>query len=416
MENRVSRILMIAYTHYARDGRVKRHAESLAARGDHVDVISLGADESGAVNGVNIIGFPVIRYRGGSRARYLLSYIGFFARAAAKAIEMSRVKPYAIAIVCTMPDAAILSAVPLRAFGTRIVLDVHDTMPELYLDKFGGGRGAFGARILMLEERICGALADRVLAVHQTHAERLAAAGIPPGKLRVVVNSPDPRIFNGNRRRRPAGDSFFIVCHGTITRRLGLDTALRALDLLIRRNVRNVHLKIIGDGDHIAELRTLASELRLGSAVSFAPPVPIDLLPTALEYASIGLVPNQASAATHLMLPVKLLEYAKLGIPVVSARLRTVQQYFGEHDVAYFEPGSAADLARAIEQLYLDPGLRASLAAHARQTVEQLDWNKQRREFHAALDSVLPRDQRRCGQRVERKPRSAIKGPDQVPE
>ena len=35
------RILMIAYTTFSRDARVKRHADALAARGDHVDAICL---------------------------------------------------------------------------------------------------------------------------------------------------------------------------------------------------------------------------------------------------------------------------------------------------------------------------------------------------------------------------------------
>ena len=32
---------MLAYTHYERDNRVRRYAETLARRGDQVDVISL---------------------------------------------------------------------------------------------------------------------------------------------------------------------------------------------------------------------------------------------------------------------------------------------------------------------------------------------------------------------------------------
>lgn len=394
MERIVSRILMIAYTHYSRDGRVKRHAESLAARGDHIDVISLGDGQSGPLNGVNVIGLSLSRYRGASRGRYLLSYLGFFARAAVKAIALSRIQPYQIAIVCTMPDAAIVTALGLRAFGTRLVLDVHDTMPELYLDKFGGTRGALGARLLMFEERICGGLADRVLAVHHGHAERLAAAGISAGKIRVVVNSPDPRIFTAHRFERRRGESFTIVCHGTITRRLGLDTALRALKLLIDRGVRDANLKVIGDGDHLAQLRAAAGQLELGSAVTFCPPMPIDLLPGELVGASVGLVPNHASPATHLMLPVKLLEYARLGIPVLSARLRTVERYFGDDAVAYFEPGNAEDLAIAIERLYRSPALRTALAARAGEIAETLDWSAQQRAFHAALDSTLSPKQR----------------------
>ncbi len=86
-----------------------------------------------------------------------------------------------------MPDLAILSALPCRLAGAELILDVHDTMPELYNDNFGGTRGALDARLLMLEERLSAALADRVLAVHEPHAERLALAGIRPEKIRIVT-------------------------------------------------------------------------------------------------------------------------------------------------------------------------------------------------------------------------------------
>ncbi len=33
---------MVAYTHYNSDNRVRRYAEALAKRGDHVEVIALG--------------------------------------------------------------------------------------------------------------------------------------------------------------------------------------------------------------------------------------------------------------------------------------------------------------------------------------------------------------------------------------
>ena len=67
----MARVLIIAYTTYIHDGRVKRHAEALAARGDAVDVISLRSGHEGLQHGVNVIGIPIDRYRGASRAGYL---------------------------------------------------------------------------------------------------------------------------------------------------------------------------------------------------------------------------------------------------------------------------------------------------------------------------------------------------------
>src|SRR4029077_3689714 len=191
----MARILIIAYTAYARDGRVKRQAEALTSRGDQVDAICLADGTVADTHGVNVTGLRLPRYRGASRINYLRSYINFFSRAAAIAIRRSMRERYDIVIACTMPDLAILSALPCRLFGSKLVLDVHDTMPELYLDKFGGRQGRLGARMLMYQERISAGLADQVLAVHDLHAERLHESGIPQRKLVVVTNSPDPRIF-----------------------------------------------------------------------------------------------------------------------------------------------------------------------------------------------------------------------------
>lgn len=53
----MARTLIIAYTKYIHDSRVRRHAEALAERGDQVDVISL--DQAGVLNRVNILGLGI---------------------------------------------------------------------------------------------------------------------------------------------------------------------------------------------------------------------------------------------------------------------------------------------------------------------------------------------------------------------
>lgn len=117
--------------------------------------------------------------------------------------------------------------------------------------------------------------------------------------------------------------------------------------------------------------------------------VPVEKLPALLVKADVGLVPYRPSSATHLMLPVKLLDYATLGIPVIAARLRTVEHYFGDGAVELFEPGNVADLARAIRLLYNNPDLRTRLVARARQALDALNWQNQRTEYYRAIDSLL---------------------------
>jgi glycosyltransferase involved in cell wall biosynthesis len=89
------------------------------------------------------------------------------------------------------------------------------------------------------------------------------------------------------------------------------------------------------------------------------------------------------------MLPVKLLDYATLGIPVIAARLRTIEYYFSNGAVEFFEPANVEDLARTITRVYRDPLLRKQLNDRARGALNALNWENQRNEYLRAIDSLL---------------------------
>lgn len=385
----MARVLMIAYTTYVHDARVKRHAQALAERGDQVDLLCLQNPQQGMDHGVNVIGLRICRYRGSSRASYLRSYLRFFATATGQALALSRRHRYDLAMVCTMPDLAVLCAMPARLMGSKVVLDVHDTMPELYHDKFGGRRGDLGAKLLQLEERASASMADRVLAVHEPHRQRLIAAGIPAGKISVVLNVPDPRIFAPVVRPACERERFTIVCHGTMAPRLGVEVAIEAMARL-RERLPMARLLLIGGGDYVDGLRRRVIERGLAPWIEFHAPVLLEELPELLTQADVGLVPNRKSSATDLMLPVKLMEYVALGIPVIAARLHTIQYYFDEQTVRFFRPGDADDLAAAVAELHARPALRQSLAEQARTVLRRVNWGAQRERYYQAIDSLFP--------------------------
>lgn len=383
------RVLIIAYTDYTYDARVRRHAEALALRGDQVDVIALDTTKCGRCNGVNVLAIDIARYRGPSRMRYLRTYAGFFAQATFIGLRRSLSDHYDLVIVCTMPDAAVISAIPLKLLGSKVLLDIHDTMPEIYLDKFHGRGAIIGARVLLAQERVCALLADQVIAVHEPHRARLVQSGIPEKKIAVILNAPDDQTFSP--ASLPSKDNtpeFSIVCHGVISRRLGLDVALEAMSL-IRDRVPAARLTVIGDGDELAAAKSLATTLNLTARVRFLGRVPLAQLPAILGRAQVGLVPNRASDTTHLMLPVKLLEYVALHIPTIAARLRTIEYYFGPDAVRFFTPGSPASLASAIEELWRYPERRSAFAQRSERVFETLSWRSQRTNYYRTIDSLV---------------------------
>ena len=387
----MAKALLIVFKNYSYDARTQRHAEGLAERGDEVDVICLAGPAIATPKGINLIRLPFSHYRGSRRGSYLRSYLRFFMVATFVALRRSISRRYDIAIVATIPDALVLCALPTRLFGTRIVLDIRDTMPELYREKFGTAWRDIGARLLLMQERISARLADHVLAVHEPHRRRLERAGIPARKITVVMNSPDPRVFTSRRNGCPApAEPFTLVYHGTLSRRLGLDIAVRAV-ALVRDRCPRIRMLILGAGDDgcLAGLRSLVRTLNLNGQVIFADRVPVADLPDALSHATAGLVPNRATSATELMLPVKLLEYAMLDIPVIAPQLATIQHYFDASAVRFFRPDDPQDLGMAIEELYRCPLRRAEMSRRASEIVNRMSWLQQRNEYYRAIDSSI---------------------------
>jgi glycosyltransferase involved in cell wall biosynthesis len=190
---------------------------------------------------------------------------------------------------------------------------------------------------------------------------------------------------------------------------MGLDLAVRAVGLL-RDRIPQLRLLALGAGDYLSEIHRLVAELNLHDRVSFKDTIPIEELPKVLRTADLGLVPNRESSATHLMLPVKLLEFAMMGIPAIAPRLKTVEYYFGDGSVRFFKPGDINELAGAIEQLYRSPELRRSYAENARKVVDRISWPKQRGEFYRAIDSVLPRRESANPATIEKRKTGGIAG------
>ncbi len=370
------RAMILGYLTYSIDARVKRQVKTLVTAGYAVDVICL-ADDIGEARNANLIGIKVPHYRGHSRWRYIRAYTTFFIRAGWTAARLALRHRYDVAIVCNMPDFIVACALGPKLRGATIVLDVHDPLPELYRIKFGRPAGCWGERLLRLEERVSAWMADRVLAVHDLHLKRLARAGIPCSKLRVVLNAPNPELFPYSERPLRREGGFRLVYHGTMSARLGIDVAIRAIRL-VRGRIPGVELLLIGNGEALADYKRLASELEVESIVRFEPPVPVERIAPIAHSCSIGVVPNRDNAATRLMLPVKLMEYAMLGVPVVAARLAPIMQYFDERAVEFFEPESPPDLAAAIIRLYKDPARCAQIAAAANRVALRLScgWSE----------------------------------------
>jgi glycosyltransferase involved in cell wall biosynthesis len=405
----MARICMIAYSDYISDSRIRREAESLSERGDEVDCICLphgNRAEEATLNGVHLYPLDIRRYRGQSTLQYMLSYIRFFLKTFLLVTSRYLRIHYDLIQVHTMPDFMVFAALVPRLLGVAVILDVHDLMPELYISKFHLDRNHPLIRAITFIERASIRFAHQAIAVHRPHLKALVSHHNPPEKFEIVMNTPDPAIFVRRKPRR-GNRSCKLVYHGTVSRRHGLELAIRAV-ARAQNEIGNLELSIIGDGDDLDRLVRLSTELGLEGSVTFTRrSVPVSALPALLSDADIGLVPFQRDDFTRYMLPVKLMEYVALGIPVIATRTTTIQGYFDDSMIRYINGDSVEELARAIIDLNADPMRCAKMVASAEDFAQRYHWDTQKLVYHRIIDALVARKSRasflhRPGARVKR--------------
>jgi glycosyltransferase involved in cell wall biosynthesis len=377
---------MIAYTNYSTDARVRREAETLAETGEfHVTFLSLMEGETArsyVLDGVHVRELCIRKYRGKNRIRYILSYLMFLAFSFLVCAGRAASGKLDVAHVHNMPNFIVFAAIPAKCFGKKVILDIHDSVPETYLAKFSTGSPGILYGILCMEERICCAIADRIICVNHPQREALVRRGIPAGKIVVSMNVPDPRLFPQSAGKADGpGDTTRLVYHGTITRRLGIDLAIRAVARISESNP-DLRFVILGEGDDAGEFAALIQSLHAGETIRFENRmIPVEDLKSFLADMDIGIVANRKNIATDLMLPVKMLEYIALGIPVAAPRLKTIAWYFTDDMISFFEPENVDSLAGAIEALVRSPERRREQNRNAKAFFAEYGWERQKHDL-----------------------------------
>ncbi len=379
-------VCMIAYTNYATDARVRREAETLAETGEfHVTFLSLMEGKTARSyvrDGVHVRELRIRKYRGKNRARYILSYFLFLALAFLECAGRAFTGKLDVAHVHNMPNFIVFAAIPAKCLGKKVILDIHDSVPETYLAKFSTGRPGNLYRLLCMEERISCGIADRIICVNHPQMEALARRGMPAEKIVVSMNVPDPRLFpKTDGKTGGGGKTIRIVYHGTITKRLGIDLAIRAVARL-SKPCPDLRFIILGDGDDAAEFAGLIQSLHAEETIRFENRmIPVEDLRAFLSDMDIGIVANRKNIATDLMLPVKMLEYIALGIPVAAPRLKTITWYFTDDMISFFEPENVDSIAGAIETLVRSPERRRQQSRNAGAFFEEYGWEKRKHDL-----------------------------------
>lgn len=378
------------------DPRVWLEARTLREYGYQVCIICPKGGDRDVTPYDFIEGVHIYRYTLPAGGTTFLHYVKEYGLAMLKTLSLSfrvwRRHGFDVIHAANPPDTWFAIGLLYKLLGKKYIFDQHDLAPEVFLARFPGRIRHLGSLLTFLE--MCSyRVADVVITTNNSQRARaIHRGGCRPEKVFVVRNGPDLRAF---RQMTPEpelkrGRRYLLTYIGVMGVQDGVDYALRALrDLVHERGRQDVSLVLMGDGDQLAALKTLAHDLELDSHVTFTGWVGREELLRYLTVTDIGLTPDPSNALNDRSTMLKTMEYMAMGKPLVAFDTPETR-YSAEEAALYATPNLVPDFADKIETLLDDEDLRRRMGAYGRRRVEhELCWDRTKVHLRRAYDTLF---------------------------
>ncbi len=388
---------MVTFSPYPADPRPRRAVEALLKEGMSVDLICLGDEKSPkreVLNGIDILRAPVKHRRGGKLA-YAYQYFTFILISSMIQALRSLTRGYDLVYVHNMPDILVLSSLIPKALGAKVILDLHDPMPELMMTIFNQDQDSLGVRLIRRLESWSIARANAVVTVNIACKRIFGSRSCSQEKIGVVMNSPDAEIFPFREARSypsPKQDPtkrFVMMYHGSLVERNGLDLAVDAL-ARVRAAVPAAELRIYGRNTPFLErVMVEARNKGLNDRVHYLGPKSLEELVREIEVCDVGIIPNQRNAFTDINTPTRIFEYLALGKPVIAPRTPGIQDYFDQDSLFFFESGDAEELAQKIHYVFSHRSEAIEIAERGQRVYLTHTWSQERQTLVNLVSELL---------------------------
>jgi glycosyltransferase involved in cell wall biosynthesis len=397
---RGKRAAVLLFSHYPADPRPRRAAEALAAQGVTIDLICLrDSDDELAHESYGSINVRRVRLKRqrGHRLGYVGQYTTFILASFLYLASRSLTRRYDLVHVHNMPDVLVFSAIVPKLLGAKVILDLHDPMPELMQTIYSLPEASLSVVMLKRLERWSIRFADLVLTVNLACRKIYSSRSCQPDKIEVVINSPDDEVFRfqsagvqgGNGRNGDGSEPYVILYHGSLVHRNGFDLAVESLEK-VRKTIPSVRLRVCGKRTRFfEEVMESARERGLDQNVDYLGIRNLNEIVEAIKDCDLGIIPNHRNIFTEINTPTRIFEYLALAKPVIAPKAKGIQDYFGDNDLIFFELGDADDLARQIEFAFSHPTEVAETVKRGQEIYLSHTWSRERLTLLNSISKLL---------------------------
>lgn len=365
---------MLLQEYYPQDVRVRKEVNVLLDAGHEVCVFCLKGEnqKEEESNGALTIRRTFLEKKRGNKLRYIFEYLTFFLRA--KKFLKNRINTTKIDVVHihTLPDFLIFAATFLKKKNVKLVLDMHEIMPEFYASKFGLSMSHPIIRFLKLLERKSMNAAVRTITVNDSIKELFVSRAklkVPPVVIMNTCNEETHPKFN-----KKQSEKFVAIYHGSLTSTYNLQFAIKSIHA-IKDKLPGFEFHIYGTGSDEEKLKSLIQQLDIGQIVKLMGLVSSDKIPEILSEVKLGVLPMKKDVMLDLSFSNKLAEYVHYNIPVLCTKLKAVSYYFPDNSLLYFDSENESDFCKKLLDAYLNYDTILEMAAKARKSYENISWD-----------------------------------------
>ena len=194
--------------------------------------------------------------------------------------------------------------------------------------------------------------------------------------IAIIPNGVDLSMFKTNVKKNPKK----IIFAGAMYYHRGLDVLLESIPLVVKE-IPDVKFVLLGSGNEMDKLKEIVSKNKLDDSVEFKGWIKREDIPKNISDASIGIGPLRLTEVTSRALPIKVLEYMAVSLPVI-AQKGTLPKDVLQNEKNGFFIENHIELAEKIILLLNEPKKVENMGTYSLKLVQKFSWDQ-------VVDSVI---------------------------
>lgn len=279
-----------------------------------------------------------------------------------------------------------------RLLNTKIVLDMAECYPEMYLSIAQLDKPSLADKLLKNEkitrayEKYAVHHCDHIFVMIEESRDRLLALGVPADRITIVSNT--PIVQDKPEPTTHSSDELRIIYVGFVTRLRGIDLLISAIHQFVNAadGGKNIRLDVIGKGAAKAELEQMVERLNLKDHVTIHGWLEHEDAKRIMGSANTGALTYRFCSHWNNTIPNKIFDYMLKGLPVIATNVIPISRILREENCGL----TSSD--KDINSIYLqllklkDPELRQLLGNNGNRAVlQKYNWSIDSQNLENAL-------------------------------